>query len=85
MDVDDGVHVGHRRDGRRGALDAAGHHATGGRGHIQCRTAEGAIAVRMNLGNRSAKVSHAQSVGSEEPGDKLSGVTALAQTPLEAG
>jgi hypothetical protein len=37
----------------------------------------------MDLGSRSAEVAHGQSVGREERGDKLSGVTRITQAPLE--
>jgi hypothetical protein len=37
----------------------------------------------MEMGARSADVSHRQSVAFEEPGDKLSGVTAVTHRPLE--
>jgi hypothetical protein len=38
----------------------------------------------MDLGSRSANVSHWQSVGREESGDKLGGVTARTAEPLES-
>ena len=59
------------------------HHGTGGRGHEECRAAEGAIAERMSCGSRSDKVSHVQSVVRQEAGDKLCRVTGVAQAPAE--
>ena len=83
MDKHHGVDVGHDGYRLRPSGGAAGHHGTGGRGYVQCRSTEGASAVRVDLGSRSVEVAHGQSVGREERRDKLSRVTHITQAPRE--
>ncbi|GID99863.1 hypothetical protein Adu01nite_12140 [Paractinoplanes durhamensis] len=81
--MDHGVDIRDRghRSGRPGW--ATGHYGTGGRGHVECRAAETASTGRVNLGGRSANVSHVQSVAGEELGDKLRRVTTVTAEPFE--